>query len=186
MEHVGKLPRALGGVALNRVCERVHASGGGEACGHGRHHFRVDNGNFRNVVHVDADEFAFLFRIGNYVIDGDFGRGASGGGHGNGEHGMFGGGRDAFEAYYVGELGVRGNNANALRGVHGAAAAHGHDAIGAAGLERRYARLHVLDGGVGLNVAEHFPCDARFVEQVGHLFRDAETHQVGVGRHKRF
>ena len=105
--------------------------------------------------------------------------------HGNGEHGMLGGGRDAFEAYYVGELGVRGNNANALCGVHGAAAAHGHDAIGAACFERRYARLHVLDGGVGLNVAEHFPCDARFVEQVGDLFRDAETHQVSVGRHKR-
>ena len=186
VEHVGKLPRALGGVTLNRVCERVHAGGGGEACGHGRHHFGVDYGNFRNVVHVDADEFALLFRVGNHVIDGDFGCGAGGGGHGNGEYGMLGGGSDAFKAYYVGELGVRGNDANALRGIHGAAAAHGHDAIGAAGLERCHARLHVFDGGVRLDVAEHLPRDARFIEHVGYLFRDAEAHQVGVGCHKYF
>ena len=44
--------------------------------------------------------------------------------------------------------------------------------------------LHVLDGGVGLDVTVHFVGKAGFLHQVGHLFGHAELDQVGVGGHE--
>ena len=45
--------------------------------------------------------------------------------------------------------------------------------------------LHVFDGGIGLNVRVKLVFDARFFQQVRHLLRNAELHQIGVRCDKR-
>ena len=181
VEHVRHLPGALGGVALDGVGEGVHAGGGSKAGGHGGHHLGVDHGDLGSVVGVDADELADLLHVGDDVVDGDLGRGAGGGGHGDGEHGVVLGGGDALERAHVGELGVGDDHADGLGGVHGGAAADGHDGVGLGSLKGLNTVGDVLDGGVGLDVGVYAVGDAGLVEQVGDLCGDAELHQVGVG-----
>ncbi len=52
-------------------------------------------------------------------------------------------------------------------------------------LEGRNAVLHVLDGGVGLDFAVDAVSEARHVQQVGDLLRDAELDQIGVRADER-
>ena len=159
----------------------VHAGGGGQALGHAAHHVGVDNGDFRDVVGVHADELALLLHVGDDVVDGDLRGGAGGGGHGDGEHGVLLGGGHALQGAHVLELGVVDDDADGLRGVHGRAAADGYDAVRAAFLEGRHAALHVFDGGVGLDVAVDLIGEAGLVQQVGDLLGHVELDQVGVG-----
>ena len=63
MEHVGELPGALGGVALDGVGQSVHTGGSGQAGGHGGHHVGVDDGDLGGVVGVDAHELADLLGV---------------------------------------------------------------------------------------------------------------------------
>ena len=185
MEHVGQLPRALRGVALDGVRERVHARCRGQARRHAGHHVGVDHRHVGDVVDVDAHEFAHLLRVGDDVVDGYLGRRARRGGNGDGERGVVLRGRDALERDHVSELGILRDDADALGRVHGRTAAHGDDHVGAGSLERRHAVLHVLDGGVGLDLVVELPRDAGLVELGRHLARDAESHQVRVGAHER-
>ena len=184
MEHVGELPRGLGGVALDGVRERVHAGGGGEARGHAGHHVRVDDGDLGRVIGVDAHELADLLRVSDHVVDGDLGRGAGGGGHGDGEDGVLLGVGHALERAHVGELRVLDDDADGLGGVHRGAAADGDDRVGLGVLEGLDAVGHVLDGGVGLDLGVEAPVDPGLGEQVGDLGGDAELHEVGVGGHE--
>ena len=185
MEHVGQLPRALRGVALDGVRERVHARGRGQARRHTGHHVGVDHRHIGDVVDVDAHELAHLFGVGDHIVDGDLGRRARRGGDGDGERGVVLRGRDTLERDHVGELGVLRDDADALGGIHSRTTAHGDDHVGAGSLERSHAVLHVFDGGVGLDLVVELPRDACLVELGRHLARDAESHQVRVGAHER-
>ena len=181
VEHVGELPSALGGVALNGVGQRVHAGGGGQTGGHGSHHIGVDDGDLGGVVGVDAHELADLLGVGDDVVDGHLGSGTGGRRHSDGEHGVVLSGSNALEAADIGELGVVDDDANGLGGVHGGAATDGHDGVSLGGLEGLDAVLDVLDSGVGLNLGVEAPSDAGGVELVGHLSGNAKLDQVGIG-----
>ena len=85
----------------------------------------IDDGDLGDVVGVNADELALLLHVGDDVVDGDLSGGAGGGRDGDGEHGVLLGGGDALEAGHVGKLGVLDDDADALAGVHGGAAADG-------------------------------------------------------------
>ncbi len=87
---------------------------------------------------------------------------------------------NALQRDDVGVLGVLGDDADGLGGVHRGAATHGDDAVSAGSLEGLDAVLHVLDGGVGLDLLEELPSDASLVEEVGDLGGDAKLHEVGV------
>ena len=186
VEHIGKLPGALGDVALDGVGQGVHAGGGGEALGHGGHHVGVNNGHHGDVVGVHADELPVLLHVGDDVVDGDLSGGAGGSGHcDDGQAGVLGGGH-AFQGADVGELGVGGDDADGLGGVHRGAAANGDDAVSAGLLQSLHAVLDVLDGGVGLDLGVDVIGDAGPIQHVGDLLGNAELQQVGVGADQGF
>ena len=181
VEHIGELPSALGGVALDGVGQSVHAGGSGQAGGHGSHHVGVDDGDLGSVVGVDAHELADLLGVGDDVVDGHLSSGTGSRRHGDSEHGMVLGGSNALEAADIGELGVVDDDADGLSGVHGGAATDGHDSVSLGGLKGLDAVLDVLDGGVGLDLGVEAPSDAGGVELVGHLSGNAKLDQIGVG-----
>ena len=97
MEHVRHLPRALGGVALDGVGQRVHAGRGRQTLGHRAHHFGIDNGDDGHIVRVNADELTLALDVGDDVVYRDLGRGACGRRNGDdGDAGLLGVG-DALE-----------------------------------------------------------------------------------------
>ena len=114
-------------------------------------------------------------------LDGNFSSGAGSGGHGNGEHGVLLGGSHTLQRADIGEFGVIDDNADGLCGIHGGAAADGHDAVSLGSLEGSHAVLHVSDGGVGLDLAVNSVGKVCGIQQVGDLLGDAELDQVGVG-----
>ena len=181
VEHVGELPSALGGVALDGVGQSVHAGGSGQAGGHGSHHVGVDDGDLGGVVGVDAHELADLLGVGDDVVDGHLSSGTGGRRHGDGEHGVVLSGSNALEAADIGELGVVDDDADGLGSVHRGAATDGHDSISLGGLEGLDAVLDVLDSGVGLDLGVEAPSDAGGIELVGHLSGNAKLDQIGVG-----
>ena len=176
---------ALGDVALDGVGQSVHAGGGSQTLGHGGHHIGVNHSDLGDVVGIDADELALLLDIGDDVIDGDFGRSTGGGGHGDGEDGVLLGGRDTFQRADIRELRVVDDDADSLCGVHGRAAADGHDAVCLSSLEGRHAVLHIGDGGVGLDLAVHSVGKVCRIQQVGDFLGHAELDEVGVGADER-
>ena len=181
VEHIGELPGALGGVALDGVGQSVHAGGSSQTGGHGSHHVGVDDGNLGGVVGVDAHELADLLGVGDDVVDGHLSGSTGGRRHGDGEHGVVLSRSNALEATDIGELGVVDDDADGLSGVHGGAATDGHDSVSFGGLESLDAVLDVLDGGVGLDLGVEAPSDASGVELVGHLSGNAKLDQIGVG-----
>ena len=180
MEHIGDGAVALGDVALDGVGQSIHTGGGSQALGHGGHHIGVDHSDLGDVVGIDADELALLLHIGDDVVDGDFSGSTGGGGDSDGKDGVLLGGSDAFQRAHIGELGVVDDDADGLCGVHGRAAADGHDAVSLCGLEGGHAVLHIGDGGVGLDLAVDGVGEACSVQQVGDLLGDAELDKVGV------
>ena len=86
----------------------------------------------------------------------------------------------ALQTADIGKLRVIDDDADGLGGVHGGAAADGDDAVRLSGLERLHAILHVLNGGVGLDLAVHRVGKTGRVQQVGDLLGDAELDKVGV------
>ena len=181
MEHIAHCPCALGDVAFDGVGESVHTRRSREALGHGAHHIGIDDGDDGDIVHVDADHLAVLFRVRDDVVDGDFRRGACRRGNGDDGHALIFGGSDALERADIGEFGVGDDDADRLSGIHRGAAADGDDAVCTALLERFHARLHVLDRRVRLDLRIDLVSDARVFEDVGHLLGDAELQKVGVG-----
>ena len=180
MEHIGDGAVALGDIALDGVGQSIHTGGGGQALGHGGHHIGIDHSDFGDIVGVHADELALLLHIGDDVVDGDLGRSTGGGGHGNGEHSVLLGGSHTFQRAHIRELGVVDDDADGLCGIHGGAAADGHDAVCLSSLEGCHAVLHVGDGGVGLDLAVNRVGEVCSIQQVGDLLGHAKLDQVGV------
>ena len=185
MHHVGHLPRAGGGVALDGVGQRVHTGGGGQAFGHGVHHVRIDDGDLGDIIHVDTDELALALHVGNDIVDRDLSRGAGGGGHSDREHSMVLRRSNTFQRADVREFGIIDNDADGFRGIHDGAAANGDDAVTVKGLERLDARLHVFDGRVRLHVGEERVGNALRVQNIGNLLDLAGLHDVAAGGDER-
>ena len=181
VEHIRQSPGALGDVTLNGVGQSIHTRSGGEGSGHGGHHIGIHNGHHGNIVGIHADELALLLHVGDDVVDGDLGGGAGGGGDGDDGHAGVLGGSHALQGADVSELGVGDDDADGLGGVHGGAAADGDDAVSLGCLEGLHTVLHVLNGGVGLDVREDGVGDGGGIQQVGDLGGHAELDEVGVG-----
>ena len=129
---------------------------------------------------IIADELALLLHVGDDIVDRGLRAGAAGGGDGNRENGAVLGGGDALKGAHVIVLGVVDNDADALAGVHGGAAADGDHEVGAALAVGVHTVLDVLNGGVGLDIGVELEGDAVLLEQIGDLLRDAELDQIGV------
>ena len=177
---------ALGDVALNGVGQSIHTGGSGQALGHGSHHIGIDDRDLRDIVGIHADELALLLHVGNDIVDGDLGSGTGSGGHCNGEYRVLLGGSHALQRADIRKLGVVDDHANGLSGIHGGAAADGHDAVCLRGLKSSHAVLHVGNGGVGLDLAVHAVSKICSIQQVGHFLGDAELDQIRVRADERF
>ena len=186
VEHIAHCPCALGDVALDSVGQSVHACCGGQTFGHGGHHVGIDNGDHRNVVNVDADHLAVLFGVGDNIVYRDFCCSSRRGRDGDYRNALVLCRRNALKASDIGELGVLDDYADSFRGVHRGAAADSYDAVCAARLECLNAGLNVLNGRVGLDLAEHLVCDASVVQNICDFLRYAELDEVGVGCDESF
>lgn len=105
-------------------------------------------------MRVDAHELAHALGIGDHVVDRDLGCGAGGDGNGDDRRTGVLRGRGALERAHILELGVRDDDTDGLGGIHGGAAADGDDAVRSARLESLDTMLHVLDGGIRLDIGK--------------------------------
>ena len=133
---------------------------------------------------VNADEFSFLFGVGDHVVDGDLG--GSTGSSRNGDRGnrVILCRRNAFQRAHVGKFEIGDDNADRFGSVHGGTAADGDDGISAASLECSHAVLYVLNGRIGLDPGINGVGDLRFIKQIRHFSGYAEFDQIGVGANK--
>ena len=166
--------------------QRVHTGGGGQPFGHARHHIGVDKRNNGNVVHVYANHFAVLFRVGNDIVNGNFRGGTGGCRHGKNRFCFVFGRRNTLKAADIIKFRVRRDNTDRLSGVHRAAAADRNQIIRAGGFESVHAVLAVFNGGVGFNIGINFISQPFAVENVRNLFGHTEFQKVRVRADKCF
>ena len=185
VEHIGELPSALGGVALDGVGQCVHASGSGQAGGHGSHHVGIDDSNLGGIVGVDAHELADLLGVGDDVVDGHLGGGTGGRRHGDGEHGVVLSGSNALEAADIGELGVVDDDADGLCGIHGGAAADGDQVVSAGCLKCFNTVLDILDRRVCFNIGVELVVKTVCGQNVGYFGGNLEFYEIRVGTYER-
>ena len=133
---------------------------------------------------VHAHKFSLLLHVGDHIVDGHLSRSAGGGGHSDDGHAGVLGGGGSLQAPHIGELRVGDDDAHGLGRIHGGTSPDGHDVVRAGRLERRHARLHVLDGGVGFDVRIYLVGQSGVVQRRQHLAGDAETDQIRVGTDK--
>ena len=186
VEHIGNGAGALRDVALNGVGQSIHTGRSGQTLRHGGHHIRVNNRDLRDVVRVYADELSLLLHVGDNVVDCHFRSGTGSGRHCNGEHRVLLRRRNALQRANVCELRVLNDDADGLCGIHGGAAANGHDAVCAGNLEGLNAVLYVLNRRVRLDLAVNGIREAGLVQKIRHLLRNAELQKVRVRANKSF
>ena len=119
VEHIGKLPSRLGGVALDCVGKRIHAGSCGKPSRHRSHHIGVDHGDIGDIVDIHAHKFANRIGVGNHIVDSYLCSRARSSGNRDGKGCVILGIRHAFQRHHIRELGIFGNDANALGGIHG-------------------------------------------------------------------
>ena len=148
------------------------------------HQLCVHDGNGGDVVRVHAHHLLLVLLVRDDIVDGHLGGGAGGGGQGDDRHGLVLRVRRAFQRHDVGKFRVIGDDAYGLGRVHGRAAADGQDEVRAGLGVCLHARLDVADGGVGLDFSEQLVGDTRLAQDVQHLVRHAEFHQILVRGHE--
>ena len=186
MEHICHFPGCLGGVALNGVGQGIHTGGGGQPLGHGGHHIRVDDGDYGHIVGVNADEFSLALHVGDHVVDGHLCGGSGCGGNGNdGNTGVLCG-SGALKASHILKFRVGDDDADGLGRIHGGAAADGYNVVRASCFKCLYAVLHVLNGGIGLDVGVDLIGQSGLLQHIRHLGGHAKADQVRIGAYKGF
>ena len=178
---VGELPGSRGGVAFDRVGQRVHTGGSGQALRHRGHHIRVDNRDVRDIVGVDADEFSLSLHVGDDIVDGGLGACAAGRRDRDREDGAVLRRSNALKGADIRKFRVVDDNADAFAGVHGGAAADGDHEISAGLFVSGNAVLDVLDRRVRLDIGIQGVRNAVLLEKIRDLCGDAELDEVRVG-----
>ena len=178
---VRQAPSTRGDVALDGVGQGIQTGGHLQAARHGVGQIRVHKSDNRDVVRVDGHELTLVGGIGDHIVDGGLGGGASGGGHAEDRDGRVLGVGHALEGEHVGELRVGGDDADALAGILRGTAAQTNQEVGAGFGELGHAILDALDRRVRLDVGEHLIGQAGLVQNLGDLLRRAglQEHRVG-------
>ena len=136
-------------------------------------------------MNVYANHLSVLLYVGDNVVDGNLCGSTCRGGNSDNGGALILGGSNALKASNVCKLGVLDDDTDRLRGIHRGAATDGYKAVCTALLECFHAGLHVLDRGVGLNVAIKLVCDLCRIQNVGYLLGYRELNKIGVGAYKR-
>ena len=181
IQNVCKLPGTLGGVAFNRVGQSIHSGGGSEALRHGGHHIRVDDSDIRDVVCIHTDKFPLLLNIGYDIVDGGLCTGAAGCRYSDGKYRAMLRRSNTLEGTDVCKLRVIDDNADALAGIHGGAAADGDHAVGTAVLKSLNAVLNILNGRVRLDVIIQEEIDTVLLQKIRYLAGYTKLHKIRIG-----
>ena len=180
MEHIGKLPCALGNIALDRMRKRIHTGCRGEPLRHRGHHIGIDDRDNGNIVRIDANEFAVFLHIGDDVVDRDLSRGSRRRRDGDGRDSLVSRYDRALEAADVLMLRIGDDDADRLCGIHRRAAADRDNAVSAGFFERGDACLNIFDRRIGLDIGINLIREARLVEQLGDFACNAEFQKVRI------
>ena len=180
VHHIGHFPSGFGDVAFDCVGERVHACWSGEFCWHWHHHVGVNESDERNVVNINADEFALCLNIGDNIVDCDFcRRSRSCGNCENRKAGVFSR-RNSFKASHIGKFGVRHDDSDSLCRVHWRAAANRNDVIRASLFASRNSSRHIFDRRIWFDFWINFVSKPRLVQNIGDFLCNAELNQIWI------
>ena len=160
---IGQRPRAGCDEAFNRVGQRIQTGGDFQSTRHGVGQIRVDEGDNRDVMRVDCHELALVGGIRDYIVDGRFRRCACCGGHAENRDGRVLGVRHAFQRQHVGELWVRGDDADALARVLWRATAETNEEVGSSGSKFLHAVLDAFNRRIRLDIVEDLIRQTGFV-----------------------
>ena len=133
---------------------------------------------------VNAHELPLPLHIRDHVVDRDLRRGTGSRRDRDDGNAGLSGGSGAFQASHILKFRVCDDDADGLCGIHGGTAADGDDVICTGLLECRDTVLHILNGGIGLDVRVDLICQALPVKDIRHLARHMELDQIRVGTHK--
>ena len=186
MHHIGQLPGGLCDVSFDCVGQRIHSGCGGQPLRHRGHHLRIDHGENRNIVRIDADKFPFLLLVGDNIVDRDLRGGSGRGRDGDDRNTRPGRGRAAFQRNHIGKLRIVDDDADRFRGVGRGASADRNEVVRSGRLERFHALLDNVYRGIGLHVAEDGVGKTRLIQQRGHFVRHMKFDEILVGHDKRF
>ena len=149
---IGEGVRHLGDVGFLSVDKSVNAAGRRDLGGDGHDELGIEQGVAGDQVVADDGHLEVGLRVGDDGGGGHFAAGTGGGGDRDHRDNRTG---NLAEAGIVGDLAaVSGKQANGLGDVHRAAAAEGDDALSTAALVNFEGSVHVVDGGVGLQIQE--------------------------------
>ena len=158
----------------------VHTGCGSQSLGHGGHHIRIHNGNSRNIIGIHADELPLFFHICDDIVDRYFCGSAGSCRNRNGGNGVVLRRSNTLQRTHICKFRIGNDNADRLCRVHRGAAANGNDSICSASLKSRYTLLHVLNGGIRLDLRVNRVCNAGIVQNVCHLCRHAKLQQIRI------
>ena len=183
---VGQRPRAWRDESLDRMGERVQTGGDLQPARHGIGQVRVHESDDRDVMRINRHELALVRCVSDHIVDGRFRRSAGGGRHTENRDGRVLGIRHAFQRQHVGELRVRGDNANALARVLRRAAAQADEEVRAGRGEFLHAILDAFNRRIWLDIVEDLIRQAGFVKHCGHLGDRAGFQQYRIGDNESF
>ena len=183
---IGQRPCARCDEAFNRVGQCVQAGGDLQPARHGIGQVRVHESDDRDVMRVDRHELALVRCVGDHIVDGRFRRSAGGGRHAENRDGRVLGVRHAFQRQHVGELRVRGDDANALARVLRRAAAQADEEVRAGRGEFLHAILDAFNRRIWLDIVEDLIRQAGLVKHCGHLGDRAGFQQYRIGDNESF
>lgn len=129
VQSIGQSPCAASEVPFDSMRQGVHAGSRLQRRRHSVHHIGIDKGHLRDIMRIDADEFAPLFFIGDDIVNRHLRRGTRGGRHREDRHAGLTGGRQPLEATDIGEFRVTLNNTDRLTGILRRTAADGDQVI---------------------------------------------------------
>ena len=136
-------------------------------------------------MHVHTHHLAVFLCVRNDVVNGDLRRSTRRGRNGDDGHALMFCGRDALQGAHVRKFRVDNDDADCLCRVHGRAAADCDDAVRATLFESGNARLHILDGGIGLDLGINFVGNARNFQHIRDFLGHAEFEKIRIGADKR-
>ena len=172
----------VGGQRLEGMAQGIHPGRGRQWSIHRQRRLGIDERDVRNDGLADDRELVVRGRVLGIRDDRELGDVRGGPSRRRNEHENGRRRADVIHALVVPDVApVRGDDTDALRAVHRAAPAHGHDRVAA--LLRIAPGPHhdLVVAGVGRDLVEHGVLDPRLVERGENVARPAGRLDVGTG-----
>ena len=168
------------------MSQSIHTGSSRQTGRHRSHHFRIDERNHRDIVDIDTDEFTRVLRVGNDIVDSDFGSRTSRCRDSQDRRARILGRSDAFQRTDIRKFRVGVDDTDRFRGIHRRASADRDDAVCTCFRKCLDTGLDVFDRRVRLDVGIDDISDSCFIQEIGHFGSHAEFDQIRVGSNECF